>query len=97
EGKSFPSLTRRSAVWEPRLALTCTGMKISRRTVLKSLTAGYSFLPVRFSPSECRPQADKAASSISGTSLDYGFVDTARGSGLNFRHYCGGEQSKKYI
>ncbi|HEX5481907.1 MAG TPA: CRTAC1 family protein [Terriglobia bacterium] len=41
--------------------------------------------------------AQKAGGRPSSSSLGYSYQDIAHAAGLNFRNYCGGETSKKYI
>jgi hypothetical protein len=74
-------------------------MSVSRRSLLTSLLRSSWVFPL-WNPFS-RPARDRQSptTQIPGLpgSLDYEFVDVVQKAGLNFRHVCGGEQSKKYI
>lgn len=86
-----------SPLWLAELWKLRAGMKVNRRSVLRSLAQGSLILPfsnrlLAGSLAVAHPRTDAPA-----TGLGYSFVDIARTARLNFRHYCGDEQSKKYI
>jgi hypothetical protein len=76
-------------------------MRVTRRSALKVLGielmafSGQPFVAGFASDGHLEP--GKAAAPLPRRALGYSLTDVAQGAGLNFRHYCGGEISKKYI
>src|SRR2546426_1041065 len=76
-------------------------MKLSRRSLLQSLSKSSLFLP--FASGLCAPGrkswvcASERPASLSSNTLGYSFSDVGRSAGLQVRNYFGGEESKRYI
>ena len=73
-----------------------SSMSINRRFALRILGTELVAAAVAGSPllrAAALPQQTKS----SVASLGYSLSDVAKSAGLNFKHFCGGDQSKKYI